>query len=166
MKTILLGMNNPQSEKPEHALYPYPAGCAGYRLWTMLQEASVESGLRMIDRAAYMKGFDRMNLLNSREWSAKDARASATELAPTLDGRRVVICGMKTAKTLLRGLSDEQWGVWYECAGLEFKFDYCVIPHPSGRCREYNDLEMRREVGELLLKEYLRGAVEATVGER
>lgn len=34
-KPLIVGMNNPLSATPEHALYPWPRGCAGHRLYEM-----------------------------------------------------------------------------------------------------------------------------------
>lgn len=153
-RTVLLAMNNPISGEPEHALYPHPPGCAGHRLCDMLWEAAREAGALPdfgVCKRVYLRRFDRRNLLSAREWSARDARAAAGQLLPQLLGRRVVVLGVGVLDAM-RLSRPTDWGRWVEEGGMS----YTLLPHPSGRCREYNDPEMRRLAGRTLLTELTR----------
>lgn len=162
-RTVLLGMNNPQSANPRYALYPHPSGCAGHRLMVMLVAAAERAGVDSLSPADYKEGFEKMNLLDSVEWSVASARKRVHEVVDHLRGRRVIMCGATVPKIV--GVHCDQWCTWdtaYSSIDREL-FEFCVIPHPSGRCRVYNTPEMREEVGDLLLAEYRRGLPERTV---
>lgn len=163
-RPVLLAMNNPLSRDPAHALFPYPALCTGHRLWRMLADFAAELDPPVVVGAHdYLRVFDRRNLLSSRKWLQSDARRAGAELLPQLAGRRVVVLGVSTLAAL--GLSRLGWGEW----GIDYAdhklgqgdlvrlanddpgspcpevplVRYCCLPHPSGRCREYNDPAMR-----------------------
>ena len=137
MRPLLVGMNNPVSVDPRHALYPVPRGCTGHRLWLVLNELDGTSVSR------YLRLFERVNLVQGR-WNAVTARARAQELRPTMSGRSSVLLGR------------EVWGAFHlprveACASVDLH-DAVVyfVPHPSGRNLWYNDGDNRRRVGELL----------------
>lgn len=137
MKPILLGMNNPQSSAPELALYPDPPGCAGYNLCKLLGMGTQN----------YLDLFERRNLLQERLWSAQDAAAAAETYRDGHDGERlVVILGEDVANLLWHTAPPFQWvqraggGAWAK------------MPHPSGRCRHWNDQVIRR-AAEIFLQE-------------
>lgn len=168
MKTILLGMNNPQSDSPGHALFPHPPGCAGYRLWAML--SAVSQGT--ITRSDFLDGFERINLLDSRVWDVKEARKRAPDVLEVIEGRRVVVLGRTAWKTLLwpqrhrfaRHLMNHRILDWKELYFAGHWTNLVIVPHPSGRCREYNSATMQGVVGDLLLQEYRRASTEVRVG--
>lgn len=156
MKPVLIAMNNPQSPyNRDHVLYPYPEGCAGHRLWRMLDEAAhgPEYGFAITKRQ-YLERFDRHNLLYAREWSAADARRAADDLLPALRGRVAAILGTRTLKALclVRPGGGNSWFTW--ARNRELNLDYVLLPHPSGRCREYNDPMNRSIAGKTLLYMY------------
>lgn len=156
MKTVLCGMNNPLGAHPRLALWPHPPNCTGWRVWRMLDEASVASGLGTVTEKQYREGFERVNVLDSVEWSAREASRSGREKMDSMTGRRIVFFGVRTLKAV--GLPRSEWGVWREYHWLPAEpMIYCILPHPSGRCREYNDPEVREMAGRVLLREYLRG---------
>lgn len=157
-RPLLLAMNNPQSPRPEHALYPHPEGCAGHRLWTMLHEAGVRAGIA-ISKLDYLTRFDRRNLVSASVWSAADARRAAGGVLDAAGGRTLAVLGAATLKALQ--LPRRPWGVLsYSASSARPNdlFTYVLLPHPSGRCREYNDEAMRRLAGDVLLRMYLDGA--------
>jgi len=144
-------MNNPLSSDQYHALYPAPEGCTGWRLWRMLYEAAQAEGGAGVLRSSYALVLDRRNVLPGREWDARTARRYGAVLVDELHGRRVVLVGVSVLQAL--GLTRPgDWCRWVEEAGLT----YTLVPHASGRCREYNDPAMRERVGRLLLGEYRR----------
>jgi hypothetical protein len=139
---VLLGMNNPVSSDPAHALYPHPPGCAGWRLWDMINERVKCS------KSQYLRAFDRRNLIDEIEWSAGEARARVDEVIGRLRGREVVVLGASTRKII--GLPELlvhplQWrgATWRQ------------LPHPSGRNLWYNDPACRMLASCLLAELYL-----------
>lgn len=175
-RTVVLGMNNPLSADPRHALYPHPPGCAGHRLWSMLAtEALVPEPPEVVTQQKYCRALDRRNVLSARAWSAADARREAGRLLDSLapeEGdlfalekappdpvvRRIVILGVGTLRAC--GLPrPAAWGAWASHYHLPtLRLEYCLLPHPSGRCREYNDPDMVRLAGQVLLAEYRRSS--------
>lgn len=160
---VVIGMNNPQGEQP---LWPDPPGCTGHRLWKLLQSKMPEVG-----RREYLRGFDRRNVLRAAtEWDADAAarvgKGVLTEALAT-GTRRVVVLGQETREAL--GLPDVSWLKWYSfkthCAEayLDRLADmqeregamWCLLPHPSGLNRWYNDAT-NAEAAALLLEELYR----------
>lgn len=141
-KTILLGMNNPLSVDPRYALWPDPPNCAGWRLWKMLHDHTGATPKE------YREGFERLNLVQFRTWDPAAARSAAEEFVRMHQGRRVVVLGssVRTALRLPPVLVEpvlSRGVVWRQ------------LPHPSGRCRWYNDPKHRAVAG-MLLEEELR----------
>jgi hypothetical protein len=136
---MILGMNNPLSADPRHALFPHPPGCAGHRLWRMLHEVSG------CPKSAYVSGFDRRNLV-SGYWTKASAAQAADAFAPPPSGV-ILVLGQQVARALGLApllLSPQPRG------GATFR----VVPHPSGRNLWYNVAEHRVVVG-LLLEELI-----------
>lgn len=149
MKPVLLGMNNPYSYDDYYALYPEPENSAGARLCAMFLAAGERAGYP-VTRQNYIDGFERRNLVRGDEWSMTRAKAAALPLFPLLQGKKVVICGKSVLKAM--ELRDHGWLTWSNRA--RDPVDYINIPHPSGLCREYNNLAMVNQVGDLLLSLY------------
>ncbi len=132
MRTLVVGMCNPHSRDPKDALATWPRGSAGHRLWQV-------SGMALY---AYSRAFERQNLVSGPFWVQREARKAAEELLCRVSGRRVVVLGSTAWATL--GLPEGTSPVtlhgatWYK------------VPHPSGRCRAYNDPATRDAVGVLL----------------
>lgn len=149
MKPIILGMNNPLSSDPAHALYPSPEGCTGHRLWRMLHARTGAS------RSEYLEAFDRRNLVGQRTWSRmSEAREAASHFLRELMGHvepiTVLVLGaeprdaIRLPRVLVKPV--EMYGVTWR-----------LVPHPSGRNLWYN-VKGNRETVELLLEELYRGA--------
>jgi hypothetical protein len=134
-------MNNPLSDDPKLALYPLPPGCAGNRLWRLLHDRTGAT------KAEYVRGFERVNLVIG-EWDRVDARAAADEFIRVHQGRRAVILGA-SVRTAFRLPPVLVTTVLHR--GVYFR----QLPHPSGRCRWYNDPKNRAVAG-MLLEEELR----------
>ena len=143
-KPVLIGMNNPLSTDPEHALYPYPPGSTGHRIWKMLK---ARTGVLRVE---YLRTFDRRNLVESRTWNANKRflMARANAMIPSLQGCTVVVFGnaVREAFGLPRHLVHP-----LESRGVLWR----QLPHPSGRSLWYNDPGHVR-VAELLLEELYR----------
>lgn len=155
MKTVIIGMNNPYSGDPRYALYPHPENSAGARLCAMFLTESKRQN-KLTDKRDYIDGFERMNLVDTPTWDAVSAKVRGRDIKKLLVGRRVIICGVSVLTFL--NLYRHEWLVWSERPRdlLEDTFDYVLIPHPSGRCREYNDPEVCRQVGMILVQEWER----------
>lgn len=140
MRAVLLGMNNPLSSDPRHALFPHPPGCTGHRIFTMLSER-----VPGLTRGQYLHGFDRRNLVVSKRWSRSAAEAVVAGYERDWQGRTVLVLGdeprraLGLPRVLIRAV--EHRGV-----------NYRMIPHPSGRCLWYNDPQCRA-LAALLLEE-------------
>lgn len=110
----------------------------------MLEE---RSGISAMD---YIEGFEHHNLINSLEWSRSEARPAAEKLTKKLEGRTVILLGaavrdaFRLPPVLVKPVVDR---------GVVFR----QLPHPSGRCRWYNDPKHRKLAGLLLEEEYERG---------
>lgn len=139
-RPVLLGMNNPLSLRPEHALWPDPPGCTGWRLWRMIADACGATA------AQYLAAFDRRNGLSQRAWSARDAAEAGRELARTASGTWVVL---GAATWLALGLGARPWPLGCLDSG---RARWHALPHPSGRCLWYNDQAHRAAAGELLAR--------------
>ncbi len=135
-RVLLVGEDNPQSSAPEHALFPYPEGCAGNRLMKIL-------GLRP---ATYLALW-RTNLCSPR-WSKKDAASRMIHLTwPDAPWDTIVLLGRKCA---------DVFSAWHDVApfatvrhdvvgmngAIEDRhktFQVVSLPHPSGRNLLWND---------------------------
>lgn len=146
MSPVILGMNNPHSERPDLALWPAPVGCAGWRLWQLLRRRRPTAS-----RSEYCKAFDRRNLCMG-SWSRRDAARAARTMAESGEfaGRTVLLLGEEVRAAFgVRKLYVEP----QESGGVVYR----QLPHPSGLCRYYNDPDFA-DVAALLLEElYLEG---------
>lgn len=148
-------MNNPHNSAPRFALFPWPPGCAGYRLLRLYEDLVGPGGTATYSRRRrYLEGLDRRNLLPTQQWQAKAARAAGGSLREALagSGRTVVVLGQATwaalalppsAPLVLPVLVDDT--AWRR------------LPHPSGRNLWYNEPANRLVVG-LLLEEMIDGS--------
>ncbi len=129
VKAILLGMNNPLSIKPEHALFPFPVNCTGWRIWQLLRQRMPE-----VTRKQYLDGFERINLIHSKTWNKEAALHSAKRLPSLYQGRIILVFGgevrdaLDLPDVLIHPVRKD---------GCEWR----QLPHPSGRCRWYNSPE-------------------------
>lgn len=117
MKPILVGESNPYGSDPRYALYPYPDGCSGDRLARQILGMS---------REHYLEVFDRVNLCGGG-WSKWLADMSAARLAS--EGRRLILLGSKVSGS---------FGFAFEPFSKPVR-GVLIMPHPSGRCRLWND---------------------------
>ena len=145
MKVILCGMNNPLHSDPRYALFPYPPGCAGWRILELLR-------IRLPDltRSQYSRGFERINLVDDMVWDRWKARDKAAQLPSLYRGRTIVLFGDGVRRAV--GLPKELIHP-IERDGVVWR----QLPHPSGRCRWYNDPEARDLASSLLYDMFMEG---------
>lgn len=121
---------------PKLPVFPLPARSAGGRLLAM-------SG---IDPAAYLGAFWRRNLfVYARDWSRPEAQTAATRVIGEMRRQKItraVLLGVKVGAAFGMG---ELW-----MRGWDGDIALAVIPHPSGRCRVYNDPTAKFLAGHIL----------------
>lgn len=140
-RPYIIGLNNPQSADPRHALYPHDTQSAGYRLWRLVDD------VHSTDCANWLTRTQRVNLLSDlvlpRDYRSA-ARRRGNFLHALICDRVVVMLGSDVAAAMLHEAEPFVWsGSWV------------TIPHPSGRNRAYNDPVVRAAAG-LLLADILR----------
>lgn len=120
-RPLLVGEDNPLGGSARNGLLPFPRGRAGDRLRRILGLSDRE----------YLRGFERVNLCPAGPWSAKVARDAADRLHGDhhLTGQPLVLLGAKVAAAF--GFAYLQF--------VEVEPGVLVLPHPSGRCRAWND---------------------------
>jgi hypothetical protein len=133
---MLVGEANPATGDPAMALLPVPRGGAGARLATMIGLTDCE----------YLGTFYRANLCDVR-WDRRAASDKAAVIARLSGALQfdVVMLGARVAAAF--GLS--RLGPW------ERSERFIHVPHPSGRCRTWNDARQRERLRVLML-EYRR----------
>ncbi len=128
MRPLLVGEVNPYGSDPGMALYPLPEGASGDRLRRILG----------MTRAEYLRTFDRVNLCEGT-WSTAAARRRAKEL----------ICGGRPGYVLLGRRVAEAFG-WRRWPAFSSNFHFVFLPHPSGRCREWDRLGSEERARQLV----------------
>jgi hypothetical protein len=168
-RPLLVGESNPFGSDPAFALYHLPRTSSGNRL---------RSILRLTD-AEYLAQLDRANLLTGRSWGAVRARDAAAALLrerastdPALLAQPLVLLGRKVAEAFGLGyLAPLQRVFWTGFAILAVKARVrpagagagtaaiwadtpprriVLLPHPSGRGREWNVFRAKRRARKLV----------------
>lgn len=124
-RIVVIGMNNPLSVLPQHALWTQPDGCTGHRLW---QLASAYTGISEDD---WLEGTDRRNLCVG-DWDRVAGTKRAAEWTEELLGRTVILLGLPTAVAFRPGRLYAPLEWWRDR-------DWFELPHPSGLNRWYNN---------------------------
>jgi hypothetical protein len=122
-RSLLVGELNPYGVDPRFALYPGPAGSAGHRLCEKVLDLTPKQ---------YIGLFDRVNLCSSK-WSVAEARREAEHILSENRWPVIVLLGRKVSTAF--GLGDS---VPFTVRTLGDR-KVAILPHPSGRCREWND---------------------------
>lgn len=142
-RILLLGEDNPQSSKLEHALWPVPStgktGCAGKNL---------QSKILAISHVHYYALW-RTNLCNPT-WDVKQATDRMEELISAYNPwRTIVLLGRKVAKVAETevDLHIKPW-TWHpvfrtwehdDLGTMEAVIKLVALPHPSGLTRDWNE---------------------------
>lgn len=141
MRPLLVGMNNPLSRVDDHALYPWPEGCTGHRLWQML--------LPMTDDE-YLEKYERCNLVEGRAWSTAAAKAAAPAMRERMRLRRTIILG-REVRDIMGWREAVVAGAWLALPESRTG-SVMFLPHPSGRNLWYNDPKNRLTARRILLE--------------
>jgi len=163
-RPLLVGLHNPLSPKPEHALYPRPEGCTGWRLLQMLGPAYTERD--------YLRAFDRVDLLDHHEQvGGKGYAARLRQARPRLvehiiagQYKYVVLFGTDVWRAVLGPHGRDKsppWTLWTFMRLTEDRLGhFLTLPHPSGRNRWYQD-----RVNEAAARRALRQLAEDSLAE-
>ena len=122
-RILVVGEDNPHGADPRMALYYLPRQASGNRLRLVM-------GLSDRD---YLRHLERVNLCAGR-WSTPEARARAAEL---LDGRYPVVILLGSKVRAAAGIAV----LPRPCSWIRFTSGVIAacLPHPSGRCRYWNE---------------------------
>lgn len=138
-KLLLVGEANPLSRDRAKALWPYP-GSAGGRFAAMLG----------LDPDTYLRHFERVNLYvrPPKRWNRKKARERAWAITVKYRGYDVFLLGQRVADAFL--MTKRHFSLWkrYPYFGGSRWHTYMLLPHPSGRCRTWNDPATRERLRE------------------
>lgn len=145
-RIVIVGMTNPLSRAPEHALYVQPSGCTGWRLWQM---ARARTG---IEEEAWLDMTDRRNLCLG-DWSVEQARESARDMVRELRGRVAIFLGADVAGCFPSCGMTAQWMRQFGTPPRPVE-PWIHLPHPSGRNHFYND-PANRAATEILLADLI-----------
>ena len=119
MNLVLVGELNPLHSDPKYALWPHPPNCAGDRLRRILD----------VSLGEYI-ATPRYNLCTGR-WSTFVASESAELIREKHPREWLVLLGVKVAAAF------ERRGT--PAFALDEEARLAFLPHPSGRCRVWND---------------------------
>lgn len=133
----LIGENNPYQSDAEdgqrYAMYPEPPESAGGRLCHLILG---------MEQRAYLRAFERRNLLHQPRWSVKDARAAAFELRNVIPLEApVLLLGAKVWEAWMGQPSDRLGAKRWEPLTVHCLGRVLALPHPSGLSRYWNDFK-------------------------
>lgn len=134
---LVVGEQPGAGSNPLLPMWPWPSGRAGGRLLAM-------SGMEAAD---YLVRLARVNLAFRpvARWSVTQARKRMSAVLETLEeGDRVVLCGAKVRDAC----AELEGAPWFSSKTLDTGVSVVAVPHPSGRCREYNAQPARRQAGQ------------------
>jgi uracil-DNA glycosylase len=150
MSALLVGLNNPLSDRPSDALVPWPAGCTGARLLDLIVEAAPD-----FTADDYLAAFERRNLWPGQSMPAGYGAAAALRaegrsiLKSILHGpkaRTVVLLGTRVWLNVLETTVTPQWFSSQNHYGRSFVY----LPHPSGRNLLLHNPGIRRRTSRTL----------------
>lgn len=139
-RVLLVGEDNPLSRDPRHALFPYPPMGAGGRLLKIM-------GVTM---RAYLRDYQRVNLC-AGEWDAEEAARYSGVVKWSEDVDVVVLLGRKVREAF-------GWDYPSFTTMLAKGKTFVFLPHPSGRCRVWNDPASLRRARRVLRKHGVIGS--------
>ena len=147
-RPLLIGQAPGPRTRPDCPLFPFPTTSAGGRLKTIMG----------ITRREYLSKFDRINLLpyfpgqhkRDDKFPMPVAKLAAAAIRPLLAGRTVILVGRNVADAFDHEGMFHAWSVWQARRRCPVTRDLghgvvAVVPHPSGRCRWYNEQGNREE---------------------
>lgn len=142
-KAVFVGQQ-PSSYEDEGKVLPVRPGSSGFRLIKMMS----------IDESSFRRNFDAVNLspfYDPDGFSPEYHYNSANNLLSLLEGRRIILLGPAVAQCFGIDRSRYQFCQFFDHPEKhDFHGLFCVIPHPSGANRLYNDPSMYEMVSNTL----------------
>ena len=142
---LLIGEVNPLTEANQFALYPDPPNCAGWRLCRQIFQCPEDQYLAMW-RANLCGGWWNKDYARRRALELIKGPPRIVELLPTPPPEPivapwsvVVMLGRKVSDAVLRAQSRYVRFDPFEVKSASDTLTFVCLPHPSGRCREWND---------------------------
>lgn len=149
MRPLLLGMSNPHGG-PDKALHPSIAGSAGANLFQMVRDYATAMDVRPYSEAEHLEAFDRANVVEQGAWSNQAGKRERDRVIKMMRNPTVILGSTIPACLQLRKFTG-QWYEYFEEYPDGLRVNYCVIPHPSGLNRLYNNPSYRHRTGKFLM---------------
>ena len=140
MKPVIIGQM-PSCHEDEGIALPVRSGSSGHRLCQLME----------VNETTLRRDFVLMNVSARYDpdgFSPEYHKTEVKNFLPLLSGRKVIMLGPAVAAAFGISRDEYSFGEWFDHA--EEHMLICVIPHPSGLNRLYNDPEMQRIVSSLL----------------
>lgn len=125
---VVVGELNPHGSDPSYALYHEPENSAGGRLCRRIM------GLRVVSYHRYTRRFN----LCTGTWNAARATAEALRIETEVAGTAIVLLGRKVAEAFGVGATSP-YSRLLSRRVPDRETPLLLLPHPSGRNREWND---------------------------
>ena len=145
-RPLLVGEDNPHSVDPEMALHPTFRGGAGSRLASILGMTG----------EVFVTTFDRENLCDG-PWESVRAktRAEAIFFRCAVMNRPMILLGSRVSRAF--GIQFKPFNLFTMTLNVclddglveSLRVRGVVLPHPSGRCRVWNDRENKKRAAEV-----------------
>lgn len=135
MSRIVIVGQQPSRPEDEGTVLPVRPGSSGSRLIQMMG----------VTEEAFRKNFDLINVSprydpDGFSCGGHSFIPEAMNIRPLLVGRRVVLLGSAVATAFQIERSRYEWCQWFDHPKWDDHHGvFCVIPHPSGMNRVYND---------------------------
>ena len=141
VKTLLIGLDNPHSRNPAHALLPMPDGATGHKIVQII--GTVVEGY---SASRYLRDFGRLNLYVGERARSGRGSAATDRLLASMAMQVLSEGGYLHAVLFGKRVQDAFADFMYaERADL-----LLCLPHPSGRNRWYNNFENKLYAARLL----------------
>lgn len=135
MRTIFVGQE-PASQEDEGTVLPLRPGSSGLKLVQMMG----------VTEQAFRENFDMFNVSWNHDpdgFSPKYHIPAVLNIRSLLRGRKVVLLGPAVAEAFEIDRTTYDWCNWFDHPKWEDHHGlFCVIPHPSGANRLYNNPEI------------------------
>lgn len=136
MSRIIFVGQQPSSHQDEGLVLPVRPGSSGDRIIRMMG----------VTEQAFRENFDMFNVsweYDPDGFSPKYHTKAILNLKSLFRGRKVVLLGPAVAEAFEIDRTQYEWCQWFDHPTWEDHHGlFCVIPHPSGANRLYNDPQM------------------------
>lgn len=147
-RVVIVGRDNPLTDRPGAALLPWPRRSTGHRL---LEITEARTGCGTVE---YMRRIGRVNLLLTSEIAGPGpGRAAAYRMTAELRAADIIKDVLPDARLILLGRDVAQAFGMRDAEPLQWTSDkIALMPHPSGRNLWFND-PAHRAAAEIFMQE-------------